>query len=128
MATKKKTASDYAIFSEETQTMMAAIEKHLTAKFGSIDPAWRTGLQLMATNMEVCLSCKRQIAADGVVIKTDGKYKTNPLCKQLNETQVQLIKLLQEYGLSPKAQKHTKKEEVKDDNTAEFFLEALTSK
>lgn len=103
----RKTATKYADYSERTQTFMKAVEGHLTAKFGSIETQWEGILMLLANNYETFWKCAEKIKEDGLTV-TDrfGAIVKHPLIKVQNDAQIQLVKLVNEFGISPKSIKN----------------------
>lgn len=119
MARKNK----YSEYGKETQTFMNAVEKHLIDKFGSINAEWEGILSMLATQYQVFVDCKERIRQDGLMV-TDrfNVMVKHPLLKVMTDSQIQIVKLVSEFGLSPKSL-HNLKLESDDDNN---FLESLT--
>jgi len=100
----KKKTNRYADFSPVTQTFMNAVEKHLTDKFSKIETQWDGLLMMLADNYELFFNCRQQIKKDGLMIQNRfGNYDKHPLIKVQNDAQIQIVKLVQEFGLSPRS-------------------------
>lgn len=120
MAKKNK----YQDYGKETQAFMNAVEKHLTAKFGEINNEWEGILTMLATQYQVFLDCKERIKKDGLMISDRfGALVKHPLLKVQTDSQIQIVKLVSEFGLSPKAMKGLNLNE----NNDEEFIEDLTN-
>jgi P27 family predicted phage terminase small subunit len=72
---------------------------------------------MLVNNNETFVQCKEQIQIDGLVIKDrfDVLVK-HPLLKVQIDAQIQIVKLLGEYGLTPKALSKLDKTDGTDDN------------
>lgn len=101
----KKTAKQlYTEFSEETQAYMQTVHKYLTAKFSTINAEWYGALYMLAQNYDMFIMCGRDIKEKGLMITNRfGTLDKNPLIKTQIDAQIQCVKLLQEFGLTPKA-------------------------
>jgi P27 family predicted phage terminase small subunit len=119
MAKSKK----YSEYSERTQKFMNAVEKHLQTKMGNVESQWDGVLAMLATNFELFWKCKETISEEGLMVKNRfGQWDKHPLLKSQMEAQIQVIKLVNEFGLSPKAVKNLT---VIGDNEDDF-IEELT--
>lgn len=120
MAKKNK----YQDYGKETQAFMNAVEKHLTAKFGNIESQWDGLLQMLAEQYEIFIKCKERIKADGLMVtdRFNAPVK-HPLLKVQTDSTIQITKLVQEFGISPKAMKGLNLNENNDDE----FIEDLTN-
>lgn len=105
----------YTEYSEEIQNYLWTIHKFLNKKFGAINDEWIPSLMMLADNLHIFNLCKEQIRKDGLMI-TDrfGTMVKHPLIKVQNDAQIQIVKLLNEFGLSPKAVGKLK--QVEDEN------------
>ena len=121
----KKKTNRYADFSPVTQTFMSAVEKHLTDKFSKIETQWDGLLMMLADNYELFFDCRAQIKKDGLMIQNRfGNWDKHPLIKVQNDAQIQIVKLVQEFGISPKAiSRLTNITENNEDD----FIKALTA-
>lgn len=118
MAKKLVTQSKklYTEYSEEINNYMWSIHKFLNKKFGSISEEWIPTLTMLADNLYIFNLCKEQIRKDGLMI-TDrfNVLVKHPLIKVQNDAQIQIVKLLNEFGLTPKSVGKLKAEEENDD-------------
>lgn len=118
----RRTAQKYSEYTEATQTFMKAVEGHLKAKFGDIEPQWEGLLGMLATNYELFWDCKQKIKEDGLMVRNRfGSWEKNPLLKVQTDAQIQLVKLVNEFGLSPRSIKSLNLQ----DNNEDEFLEEL---
>ncbi|WP_455094398.1 P27 family phage terminase small subunit [Prevotella koreensis] len=107
MKRTKKTSSKYSDYSKATQTFMGAVETHLINKFGSIEAQWDGLLLMLATNYELFWQCKNNINEQGLTVSNRfGGIDKNPLLKVQIDAQIQIIKLVAEFGISPKSIKN----------------------
>lgn len=101
---KKTEKSKYSSYSKETQAFMKNVESHVKKTFGAIECQWEGLLQILASNYELFWHCEKTIAKEGLTYITDrGKIEKHPLLKVQTEAQIQLIKLVGEFGISPKS-------------------------
>lgn len=113
----------YQEFSLETQTFMTNVEKHLIEKFGNIEGQWSGILDMLAEQYEIFIKCKERIKQDGLmVLDRFDVYVKHPLLKVQTDAIIQITKLVQEFGISPKAIKNLNVQNNDDD-----FLENLTN-
>ena len=83
---------------------MYVIHKFLNKKFGNINDEWIPSLSMLADNLHIFNLCKEQIRKDGLLITDRFNVLTkHPLIKVQNDAQIQIVKLLNEFGLSPKS-------------------------
>lgn len=100
----KRTVSKYDSYTEETQQFMTSTEAFLKKKFGKIEKHWEAQLQLLATNYDIFIQAKNQVNKDGLMITNRfGGLEKHPMLKQMTDSNIQCIKLINEFGLSPKA-------------------------
>ena len=101
--------------------LKSAINKYLIEKYGAVKPEWNLVISLLEDNIELYKQCKESIKENGLYDAETGKK--NPLLITLRDTQVQIIKVIQQLGLSPYANSRIKDAlEVDDD-----FISALTN-
>lgn len=112
----------YTEYSEEIQNYMYVIHSFLQKKFGNINCEWIPSLFMLADNLHIFNLCKEQIKKDGIMI-TDrfNVLVKHPLIKVQNDAQIQIVKLLQQFGLTPYAMGKLKTSENEDDS----FLDEL---
>ena len=124
MKKTKKTSSKYSDYSKNTQTFMSAVEAHLINKFGSIEAQWDGLLLMLATNYELFWECKIEIKEQGLTVSNRfGGVDKNPLLKVQTDAQIQIIKLVAEFGISPKSIKNLN---VANNDEAEFINSLLS--
>lgn len=101
---------------------MAAVEKFIIGKYGNIENHWEGQLDLLAANYELFCLAKEKVAQDGMMIQNRfGGWDKHPLLRQITDSNIQVIKLIHEFGLSPAALGKIK-QESSDDNE---YLENL---
>lgn len=123
MAKKKHTQTAYVNYSKSTQAQMEAVTAFLMEKYTTLQAEWSIALQMLATNLEMLQECSKQIKNDGLmVINRFGNYEKHPLLKVRNDAQIQAVKLLNEFGLTPKSLSKLK---VEEQDTTEDFISAL---
>lgn len=118
MAKKIQTQSKklYTEYSEEIQNYMYVIHKFLNKKFGGINDEWIPSLSMLADNLHIFNLCKEQIRKDGLlIVDRFNVLVKHPLIKVQNDSQIQIVKLLNEFGLSPKSVGKLRVEEENDD-------------
>lgn len=94
---------DYKTYSQATQSYMKAVEKFLKEKYSGVNDEWQQPLKMLADNIEVFNKCASEISVQGLMLQAkNGAYCKNPLIKVQNDAQVQIVKLLGEFGLTPK--------------------------
>lgn len=81
-----------------------SVKKHLKEKHGKINAEWLQPLQILQDNLELYNQCKEEIKSKGLLLMAkNGAMTKNPLIKVQFDAQIQMTKLLQEFGLTPKA-------------------------
>ena len=118
---KKK--NRYMEYSLPTRSFMNFVETHLIEKFGRLEGQWVSLLDMLAQQYELFLQCKEKIKEDGLMI-TDrfGSLVKHPLLKCQTDAIIQITKLVQEFGISPKAIKNLNVE----NNDEDEFIKELT--
>lgn len=117
------TTSLYQDYSAETQGFMFAIHKYLKSKFGTINDEWVGSLKMLAENYELFTKCAKIIKEQGILV-TDrfNVLVKNPVLKVQTDAQIQCVKLLNEFALTPKAAKLFKADENEE---ADEYLNGL---
>lgn len=117
------TTNLYKDYSDETQAFMFAIHKYLKSKFGTINDEWVGSLKMLAENYELFTKCSKIIKEQGILV-TDrfGVLVKNPALKIQTDSQIQCVKLLNEFALTPKAAKLFKTDENEE---ADDYLNGL---
>lgn len=94
----------YVMYNEEVQTTMKNIHRFLINKYKRIQNEWLAPLSILADNFSIFYQCRDAIRNDGLMV-TDrfGSSIKHPLIKVQVDAQIQIIKLLNEFGLTAKA-------------------------
>ena len=106
----------YSDYSDNTQQFMGAVERFIKKKYGKIEEHWQGQMDLLATNYELFMSAKDEIKKSGLLITNRfGSLEKNPLLRVIVDANIQVLKLIHEFGLSPSALGKIK--EVEQDDT-----------
>ncbi len=117
---QKKTAKNilgkkYINYSAQTQKFMAEVEAFLRKKYNELQPHWEGQLQLLATNYDLFIKAKEQVNEDGLLVQNrQGGWEKHPLLVTIKDSNIQIIKLINEFGLSPSS--NGKIKEKSEDN------------
>ncbi len=117
---QKKTAKNilgkkYINYSAQTQKFMAEVEAFLKKKYNELQPHWEGQLQLLATNYDLFIKAKEQVNEDGLLVQNRmGGWDKHPLLTTIKDSNIQVLKFISEFGLSPSA--NGKIKEKSDDN------------
>lgn len=91
-------------YSTSTAKYINAVRKYLKEKFGKVAPEWEQPLEILADNLELYKQCKESIKNDGLMLTArNGSATKNPLIKVQLDAQIQITKLINEFGLSPRS-------------------------
>lgn len=115
----------YMSYTDEVQTTMWNVHKYLIKKYGVIQSEWVSTLAMLADNYSIFFLCRDAIKKDGLMI-TDrfNVLVKHPLIKVQIDAQIQVVKLLNEFGLSPKsAAKLNDTNEDEEDSLLNEFIE-----
>lgn len=94
----------YSMYDNEVQTTMRYIHTYLIKKYKRIQNEWLPSLSMLADNFSIFYQCRDAIRADGLmIIDRFGAAIKHPLIKVQVDAQIQIIKLLNEFGLTAKA-------------------------
>ena len=111
----RKRTNRYTLYSNETQSFMLNVDKFLIDKYGIIKPHWEGQLDLLASNYELFIMAKNKVKEDGLmVVNRFGNLDKHPLLAQIKDSNIQCCKLINEFGLSPKADSKIKSESNDD--------------
>lgn len=116
----KKTAKNtlgkkYANYSSQTQKFMAEVEAFLRKKYNELQPHWEGQLQLLATNYDLFIKAKEQVNEDGLLVQNRmGGWDKHPLLTTIKDANIQVLKFISEFGLSPSS--NGKIKEKSEDN------------
>lgn len=113
----------YKDYSTEVQNYMWAVHSYLQKKFGTINDEWIMTLMMLADNLEMFIQCRKQIKETGLLITNRfGVLEKNSLIKVQNDAQIQIVKLLNEFALTPKSAEKIETKEEDDDSPLSLFL------
>lgn len=113
----------YERYGDEVIKYMWSVHKFLGQKFGYISDEWYLALQMLADNLNIFFQCRNQIAEDGVYVENKfGNLDKHPLIKVQNDAQIQIVKLLNEFGLSPRSVARLKVDDNSDDDLLNEIL------
>lgn len=91
-------------YSTSTVKYITAVKKFLKQKYGKINDEWNGVIEILADNVELYLQCRNSIFKDGLMMTAkNGAPTRNPLIKTMFDAQIQVTKLLTEFGLTPRA-------------------------
>ena len=104
---------------------MRYITQYLIEKYGKINDEWYISLTMLADNIEILDLSKKRLKSDGIMIPDRfGNMVKHPLLKTIVDCNIQIVKLLNEFGLTPKAvYKLRDTAEVDDSPLAQFLIE-----
>lgn len=91
-------------YSASTAKYINAVKKYLKEKFGKVAPEWEQPLMILADNLELYQQCKESIKNDGLMLTArNGAATKNSLIKVMFDAQIQITKIFQEFGLTPRS-------------------------
>ena len=115
----------YKDYSEEVQKYMWEVHKYIKKRYKAIAPEWLGSLAMLAVNYSIFIQCRDAIKKDGIMVNDRfGAQIKHPLIKVQNDAQIQIVKLIAEFGLTPKAATKLNGDDVEEDeeSTIETFL------
>lgn len=104
-------------YSKETHSFVNEVISYLKEEdlIKTVDSA---SLNILCYYYEVFTEVSNRIIKDGYLVeKQNGDVVENPLAKKLNDIEIQLFKILQEYGLTPLSRKKLKIEADKQEDS-----------
>lgn len=110
-------------YTKNTQIYIRNVENYLKEKYGEIKPQWIGLLDSLAFQYDLFQLAKVAVAENGLVTHTSRGLTANPSLKILNDSSIQVQKLVQSLGISPMAESKLKIEASDD---TDDFLTALT--
>ena len=110
---------------EKVDKIMEETVAYIVEKYGEVKPEWNGALDMLRTQYNILFECKDIVEKDGVMVMKRDSVDKHPLLKQITDSQVQIVKLIQEFGLSPKSNARIKIGEGTD--TDKEYIEALIS-
>ena len=91
----------YKDYSEEVQKYMWEVHKYIKKRYKAIAPEWLGSLAMLADNYSIFIQCRDAIKKDGIMVNDRfGAQIKHPLIKVQNDAQIQIVKLIAEFGLS----------------------------
>lgn len=92
-------------YQPSTVKYLQTVRKYIKEKYGKFNAEWEQPLELLGDNYELYQQCRDSIQNDGLMLLArNGSYTRNPLLKVQLDAQIQISKLLTEFGLTPRAQ------------------------
>ena len=89
---------------KKTEKYINNVKSYLKEKYGKINKEWSPALALLEDNFELYEKCKESIQKDGVLlVAKNGSMTKNPSLKVMFDAQVQITKILSEFGATPKS-------------------------
>lgn len=110
-------------YTQSTQTYIKNVEAYLKDKYGEIKPQWIGLLDSLAFQYDLFQLAKVAVAENGLVTQTNRGVSPNPCIKILNDSSIQVQKLVNALGISPMAESKLKVETADD---TDDFLNELT--
>ena len=109
-------------YSISTAKYINAVKKYLKEKYGKVSPEWEQPLEILADNLELYQQCKESIKKDGLLlVAKNGAFTKNSLIKVMFDAQIQITKIIQEFGLSPKSASKINLVDEDDDELKELL-------
>lgn len=111
-------------YTQTTVKYLTNVRKYLKEKYGKVSPEWEQPLEILADNLELYQQCKESIKNDGLLlVAKNGAYTKNSLIKVMFDAQIQITKIIQEFGLTPKSASKINLVEEDDDTLKELLAE-----
>ena len=109
---------------------IAGVRRYLRKEYKKVKPEWEATIGTLQYNMEMEARIKDKLQEDGLMIKDRyGNMNKHPLLPILNSFQVQILKCINELGISPKAalknEALAKKNETPKEDDEPNFLQQL---
>ena len=112
---------NYENNTEQTRQLMAAVERSLEERYGSIAPEWAITLGMLASNLDLLSQCLDAIREDGIYCADLGKK--NPLLATVKDLQNSIMAQAKHLGITPWAAQNLKSADIDD---TEDFISSLT--
>lgn len=127
MIKRSKLEKLYPDVRSEIIDYMVTVYKYLEGRYGSVKNEWTATLKLLADNLELLYQLKETIKDKGLMIKDRySNWNKNPLFPILNNVTIQILKCVDQLGLSPKADSKIKDGETKEESeSAQDFINGL---
>lgn len=127
MIKKKTIQSLYPDARIEVVDNLLKIYQYLENEYGAIKNEWKVVLSLLANNLEMFYKCQDQIKKDGILTPDRyGNLNKHSLFPVMLNLQIQILKCINELGLSPKAaSKIDPKSKSREDDSTDDFINSL---
>lgn len=109
---------------ESTTNYVENVKNYVKKTYGEIKPVWMTLIELLGSHYDLYQLAQIDIESSGLITNGDKGPKANPSIKIANDALIQIQKLVNELGISPKQEirlRTNDPSEADDD-----FLETLT--
>ena len=110
---------------DETIEYITSIRSFLIEKFGKINKEWEGAISMLEQNFDLFLKCKKALENDGLTVRDRfGNVQKHPLIKVMQDSNIQVLKLINEFALSPKSSKKIIDTNTSDDDNSplnQFF-------
>lgn len=91
-------------YSANTIKYITNVKRYLKERYGKINDEWNGVIEILADNVELYLQCRNSIFQEGLMMTAkNGSPTRHPLIKTMMDAQIQVSKLLTEFGLTPRA-------------------------
>ena len=108
-------------FSQETQEYLNAVEAYLIDTYGKIKDSWKPLIQMLGTEYDLYLATQEAIKSNGILIQTNKGMVSNPAVKVSHDSLIQIQKLVQELGISPKIEIKLKTSNLQNEQEDDFL-------
>ena len=112
-------------FTQETQEYINSIEEYLISTYGCIKDSWKPLIKMIGTEYDLYLVSQQAIKNNGILIQTNKGMVSNPAIKVSHDSLIQIQKLVQELGISPKIEIKLKTSNLQNEQEDDF-LDNLT--
>ena len=106
---------------EETQEYIKSIEEYLISTYGYIKDSWRPLIKMIGTEYDLYLATQQAIKTNGILIQTNKGMVSNPAIKVSHDSLIQIQKLVQELGISPKIEIKLKTSNLQNEQEDDFL-------
>lgn len=111
-------------YTDETIAYVKAVRAYLEETYGSIKDSWKPLIKMLATEYDLYSMAQVAIKANGILVPGPKDSQiANPAIKVSHDALVQINKLTQELGITPKIEAKLKLSNIKDDT--DDFLDNL---
>lgn len=112
-----KKQNRYSAYSQPTRAFMNEVEAYLIRNYGEIQSHWRGQLDLLASQHDIYIKAKEQVANDGLMITNRfGGVDKHPLLSVIKDSFIQIQKTVNQFGLSPSAKGKIKADATEEEN------------